>query len=301
MNLSLIKYFFKRTFLNLGAAPLLNLLTVFTITIIMLILSVFLLMISNLDTFLGRKEENVQISIYLKDSLEIGKIKDFQKSLEKKEGVAGVHFVSKEEALKLFMGWNQKLGPLVEKTGENPFPASFELKLEPRKWDPGKIKKMALDISNVDGVGSVDYSSEWFEKLSAFARGLRAIGVFAFIFLSLATIFLVSNTIRLNVYSRRDEIGIMRLVGATDLFIKIPFLIEGILQGFLGTVGALGILYVAYQLSYRYFENSLNYLLGGSGTVFLPKEYLFFMTGLGLFVGIFGSNFAVRKFLRSEV
>jgi len=300
MKLGLIEYFFRRTILSFKSSVLLNILTVVTITLTMLVLLTFTLIFKNMNSFLASQETAIGISVYLDDKITAGETEKLKKDLNSRKEFRSVRFVSKEDALKTFLGWNRNLGAVVGKMGENPFPASFEINLTSSQKSSEELASLAKELGKVKGVEDVRYSAEWIEKLSAFVKALRGIGIFILFFLLLATAFLVSNTIRLNIYSRRDEISIMRLVGATDFFIKLPFLLEGFVQGLAGTLLANGLLFVIYSITSPVFKKSLSYIVGGSGMVFLPMNYIVISLCLGALVGILGSDFAVRRFLRSE-
>ena len=224
MILSFPKYFIRRAVLNLKGAPLLNALTVVTISLTMLILSSFLLVFYNISSLLSGDRGQIEISVYLKDGLQKNEIEEIGKTIKGNPGVLDAKFVSKEEALNTFVSWNRKIGAVFEKIKENPLPASFELELSNEYIQPAKVKKLVTSIEKIKGVEDVDYSSQLFEKLSSFLRAIKAIGVFLLLFLSLATIFLVTSTIRLNIYSRRAEIGIMKIVGGIYLIIAVPLL-----------------------------------------------------------------------------
>lgn len=299
MILRKLKYFFARAALSLRESLLLNSLTVLTIIITMLILSSFLLIFHNVSQVLGSKKASLEISVYLEDDIKKEQVEVLSKNIRKNEMVKSVSFFSRDDALKRFLSWNRKLEPLVKGLGENPFPASLEIVLKSGITEIEKVDSFAKELSGQKGVIKVNYSSQWAKKLSSFMSALKGIGLFLLFFLSVATLFMVSNTIRLNIYARRDEISIMRLVGATNGFIKIPFLIEGSLQGIIGSAGALLILFVIYKVSYSSFEDALS-RLGSSSYSFISSGYIVFVFTLGTLVGLVGAAFAVRRFLRRE-
>jgi cell division transport system permease protein len=300
MRISLIKYFFKRAFSSFKASILLNTLTVISIIFSMFILSLFMLFYVNLDDFLKVKGGNIEVSAYIRDSVGEAEAKKILAKIISMEGISKAEFISKEDARKAFLQWNKKFSPVVQRLGENPFPSSIEINLSADIRAPERVAAIAEKLSQLEGVESVDYSAEWVAKLLSFSRALRLLGIFILVFLLLATVLLVSNTIRLNLYSRRDEIGIMSIVGATGLFIKIPFLIEGILQGLLGSLGALFILFAVYRIFSPVAGEALGFILGGYGIVFLPVKQMTYVVALGTAIGLLGSNLAVRKFLRGE-
>jgi len=300
MKLGLIIYFLRRAWANLKSAVLLNILTVATVALTMLVLLTFVLIFHNINNFLAKEADSIGISVYLKDSISSARTEELRKILKTKKEFSDIKYLSKNDALETFLGWNRNLGAVIDKAEENPFPASFEITLKAKLLDDEGFEKTVKDLSILGGVEDIRYSSEWFDKLKTFVSALKGIGVFIFFFLILATAFLISNTIRLNIYARRDEISIMRLVGATDIFIKMPFMLEGFIQGLAGTLLASGLLFVMYHSTYKIFEKSLAYILGGTEMTFLPTGYILGILIAGIVLGILGSDFAVRRFLRSE-
>ena len=184
----------------------------------------------------------------------------------------------------------------MEGLRENPLPASFELTLKPQFGRSGNIEDLAARLERLPGVAQVQYGRKWVAKLRVFVDVIKLVGVSVGGFLLMATIFVISNTIKLTFYSRQDELEIMRLVGATDFFIKAPFLIEGLLHGLGGALLAVGGLTALMFFLLTHLDVPLRIaMLPGSQT---PVSLVAGFLGLGLLLGFLGSTVSVRRFLR---
>jgi len=177
---------------------------------------------------------------------------------------------------------------------KNPLPASFELLFKDvniHQINPGKMKE---EIEKIEGVDEVQYSKEVLERFEGLMYVLKVAGFIIGGFLCLAVLFITSNTIKLTIYSRREEIEILKLVGATDWFVKIPFLIEGAVQGLLGGLLSLAVLFGLYSI---FFLKKVQVIgLPVLNITFLPTEYLGSILLLGLGLGLIGSFIAIGRF-----
>lgn len=203
-------------------------------------------------------------------------------------------FVSREEALDRLreqFGERQDLLDFVEEM--NPLRHSFEIKAE----EAEQVKVVAQEVGRIEGVAEVKYRQEVVERLFSLTRSIRIAGLVLVVLLLMATVFLISNTIRLTVFARRREIGIMKLVGATDWFIRWPFILEGILLGVLGTLVSVLILRRLYDWVVASIYSSLPFIpvIPPEG---IMQPLILLLFGLGFFVGAFGSLVSLRRFLR---
>lgn len=203
-------------------------------------------------------------------------------------------FVSREEALDRLreqFGERQDLLDSVEEM--NPLRHSFEIKAE----EAEQVKVVAQEVGRIEGVAEVKYRQEVVERLFSLTRSIRIAGLVLVVLLLMATVFLISNTIRLTVFARRREIGIMKLVGATDWFIRWPFILEGILLGVLGTLVSVLILRRLYDWVVASIYSSLPFIpvIPPEG---IMQPLILLLFGLGFFVGAFGSLVSLRRFLR---
>ena len=294
MRISTWEFYIREALLSLRRNGLMSLASVSTVALTFLILGLFVLLVFNLDHVAGTLESQVEVAAYLDPDLEDGAHLEIAKLIKEIPGVKESVFVSQDEALdrlRVQFGDRQDLLDSVEDM--NPLRHSFEVKAK----RPEDVKVIAAEIARLEGVADVKYRQELVERLFNLTRSIRIAGLAVVVLLILATIFLISNTIRLTVFARRKEIGIMKLVGATDWFIRWPFILEGIMLGFLGTLVSIQIL----NRFYYWFADSVY-----SSLPFVPvvspadtlRQLTLFLFGLGLLVGAFGSLVSLRRFLR---
>jgi len=234
------------------------------------------------------------MSIYLDDGIEREGVKRIESILKNLPGVEIKGFTSKEKAMEVLMkGLGAQTG-LIDGLMKNPLPASFEIVFKDVSATHMDPKKTKAHLESIEGVDEVQYSEQWLERFEGLLYMLKVVGVFIGGFLCLAVLFITTNTIKLTIYSRREEIEILKLVGATDWFVKTPFLIEGAVQGIFGGLIALLTLFLAYSL----FSLERIDLVGLPilDIVFLPFGYGVFILSLGLVLGLMGSLIAVGRF-----
>lgn len=251
-----IAYFSGRGFRLIRQNVVINLMAVGTVALSFLIFSVFFLVFQNLNSFLRVWEERIQIIAYLTDDLKGKRIEEIRLTLENLPQVEKVRFVSKEAAMAILKKHFGDQGQVLEGFTADILPASFEIQLQGAYRNSGEIRQVVLRLKNTDGISDVQYGQQWIDRFSAFMGIYRFSTLLLGLLLSVAIAFIVSNAIRLSIYSRREELEIMKLVGATPGFIKIPFYIEGGLQGIVGSSMSLILLMVLYvfflsELSHR--------------------------------------------------
>ena len=239
--------------------------------------------------------KSLSMSVYLQDEID-QKTRDRIESLLKNLPSAELkEYISKDRAMKdLIDGLGAHSG-LLEGLKENPLPASFEIVFKDvniRQLDPQRVKE---EIEKIEGVQEVQYSEEWLDRLEAMIYMLKVAGYVIAGFLCLAVLFITTNTIKLTIYSRRDEVEILKLVGATDWFVKMPFLIEGAVQGLVGGTIALCALFLLFLM----FSLDNVHIIGLPvlEIAFLPMAHLLFIILLGLVLGLIGSFIAVGRFI----
>ena len=292
-------YFIRKSLSSIRENPFINLVTVGTIAIAMILFGGFLLVFVNLQAVVDRLGGDVEISAYLKEGAAPPAIAALGERLERLPEVEKVVFLSKADALASFRRNNPEDAPLLQELDDNPFPASFQVQLAPGYRDAEAVTRIAADLSGDASVAEVEYGEEWIGRFSAFLNLLRAGGLALGAMLVVAVIFVVSNTIRLAVFARRDELEIMQLVGATKLFIRVPYLLEGLIQGGTGAAVALFALWLAWRGFSEQALQSFAPVFGTSRIEFLPKEHAFGLLAGGMLLGVLGSFFAMGRFLRS--
>ncbi len=296
-----IGYCFEEAFAELWRNRLVNLVSIGTIAVSLVILGIFASLSTNLSALLEGWSNRVQVTAYLTDDARPTDREELESLLASLDEVESFEFVSKEQAVERFRSYFPELEGLPGMLESNPLPASIEIQIADGHRAPEDVHQFADALKDGAGVESVDYDLLWIERLTAIIDLVRAVGFFIGGAMVVAAIFTIFNVVKLTVYGRQDEIGIMRLVGATHTYIRGPFLVEGMLQGGLGGALALGLLYLTHQFLLREVLSSSRLVLGAVWLTFLsPQAWAMIVLG-GMMVGLLGSTLSVRRFLRSSV
>lgn len=294
MKLSTSEYFIKEVYTSFKRNIWMTLASIFTVVLSLFILGFFSIVILNLNKMADTLESQVQISVYLKDDLSQEEIDETKENLSKIEGLQDIKFTTREEAMENFkkrLGDQQFLLDALDDT--NPLPDSFSLTVT----SPQQVKTIADTVVALDSVESASYSQDIINHLFNLTHLIRLIGVALIILLTGAAIFIISNTIRLTVFARRKEIAIMKYVGATDWFIRWPFLLEGICLGFIGGGLATIFLYIVYnQVTQEIYEAMAFFPL-------IPQHPFINYISLailvaGIIIGALGSTISLKRFLK---
>ena len=294
-------YCIEEALVELWRNRLVNLVSIATIAVSLFILGVFLSVSANLNRLMEGWASRVQLTLYLDEKVSASDREQMDRVLSKSPEVESFDFVSKEDAVRRFQSYFPELDTLPDLLESNPLPASFEVHVARDFRDPDRVRALATRLGSLGGVSEVDYDLLWIERLTSIIELVRILGVTIGGALVVASVFTIFNVIKLTVYGRQEEIGIMRLVGATHAYIRGPFLVEGILQGGLGGAVALGLLYVAHQYLLREALESFQLLPTADWRRFVPPSAWAAMVLGGMFVGLVGSLLSVRKFLASPV
>jgi len=290
-------YFFKSAFSNILNNRLIHLISIGTITISMLLFGSFLLLSMNLNNWIKEWGESLSMSVYLKNGVNEKAKKEIESAIKKLKGAEIKGFISKEQAMiNLREGLGDQAG-LLDGLEDTVLPASFEIIFKERRnynVDPRSIK---ISLEKMEGVDEVQYSEQWMQRFEGVMDVFRIVGLSIGGFLCIAVLFITSNTIKLTIYSRKDEIEIYKLIGATDWFVKIPCLIEGSIQGLLGGLAALLILFLAYAAISLKTINIFG--LPVINIAFLSIEGSIFIILLSLTLGFFGGLISLGRFFRS--
>jgi cell division transport system permease protein len=293
MKLRTGEYFIQEVFRSLRRNNWMSFASIGTVAVSLFVLGVFLILVLNMNRMASTLESQVQISVYLEEDLSRQQRIDLQSNIEKMQGIDTVKFVDKDEAKARL---SERLGDqkyLLEALGDkNPLPDAFELTVA----QPDMVETAAKAIERMDGVESAKYGQDVVEHLFDITRLMRIFGLVLMLLLAGATIFIISNTIRLTVFARRKEIAIMKYVGATDWFIRWPFLMEGIVLGCIG-----GIL---SAIALRSFYAAMAAKIYSTLAFFpLMPQYPFmnYVTVAiilsGMVIGAIGSAFSLKRFL----
>lgn len=272
-----------------------TLLSIATMGVSFFTFGLFALFEHNLAASVSEWRASLSINIFLDDSIEKKTRQELLASLREEPLVDSVLYVSKEEARKKFGDLFPALKENMMLLGENPLPASFELRLQSAEASPAAVVELARRVKDLSGVTDVQYDLPWYEKMEGIIRAIRAGGLgFGFV-LFLAAAFTVSNVIRIAVYARSDEIAIMRLVGATGIQIKGPFILEGAVQGFLGALLGLVVLHGFQAAAGHWVAPRLPLLYSTFLARFPEGGESLWLLAAGLLVGALSSAFALRR------
>lgn len=275
----------------------LSIASVSCISITLIIVAVSIIASWNVENFTTLIEKNVTIVAFLSRDIKEEGLKTFEEELSKLDNIASKKFKSKEETKQEMM----KESPLFENTmggwteEENPLKDSYLIKVK----NIENIKKTAAEIKDLENVEVVDYGESMVEKLISAFSLIEKTSIFLVLVLVIVTVFLIVNTIKLTIFSRKREISIMRVVGASNFSIKTPFVIEGMILGLFGSIIPIIVVIYGYLGIYNHFEGQLFSPLIKliEPTPFIYKVSILVLI-LGIIVGMIGSSKAVRKYLR---
>ena len=294
MRFSTKEYFVKETYKSIRRNGFMSFASISTVAVSLLVLGMFLMIFLNTNNLAQYLESQVQVSVYMQDSVTAKELASVKDKLTKMPGVVKVTQVSKQQALERFkkrLGDQQQLLSSLGK--ENPFPNSFEIQVD----SPERIKVLTPQIGQLPKVETAKFGQEVVEHLFQLTKILRFGGIILVVFLAMATLFIISNTIRLTVFARRKEVIIMKYVGATDWFIRWPFLLEGMTLGFCGAVVASLFINSIYSGLLERIHATLAFLpLLPTYPLLLYVDVFLLVAGTG--IGALGSYISLRKFLQ---
>ncbi len=284
----------KEAWISLSRGGLMSFIAATTIAISMFVLGIFMLIFFNLNNVLHMLHSKLDVVAYINPKVDQGGLEEMNIKIAQLPGVKKIDFVSKEAA------WNQlrenygnlKLDSYVE---NNPLPDAFRIEVK----DLTFINNVALQVGRIQGVDDVRYGGDIAQRVAQFTKYISYFGLALIFLLSLATIMIVINTIRLTVIARENEINIMSLVGATKNFIKRPFILEGFYLGLLGSFVSVVFLKLGYNFAILNIEKSIPFLpINLSGGEVNIVFLIVFATGL--FLGMLGGYVSVSKSLKTE-
>lgn len=293
MKIRTIKYFIAEGTKSIIKNRMMSLASITTVTAALFILGIFMLLAVNVNRIVNTVEKRIEIQVFLEDDITTLKQQKIENTIDEIQGVKEIKFESKEEALEKFreqLGENEDLAKGLEM--KNPLPASFIIKVE----TPEDVKYVSGELTKIEGVDEVKDGREIIDKIIKISSFVRITSIALMTILGLIAIFLISNTIKLTVYARKREIGIMKYIGATNWFIRWPFIIEGVLLGFIGAL--IAILSLTYGYSYAakaVSESIMIFSLVSTDEALRSISWQFCIVGVS--IGGLGSLLSLRKFL----
>ncbi|MCJ7471787.1 MAG: permease-like cell division protein FtsX [Actinobacteria bacterium] len=297
------RYFFSETFTSFRRNFLMGFTAITTVAITLFIVGFFTVLVFDIQSIINSIKGQVELAVYLQDNIS-PQLNDYiETEVNSWEETDEVKYISKEQALERFKEQNEGSDILKEIQG-NPLPASFEITLN----DPEKVELIALrfldkDGNYIEGIDDVVYGQTYVRRLFSITAIIGTIAFIIIIVLLLATIVLIFNTIRLSIYARRKEIEVMKLVGASNWFVRTPFLFEGFFEGFIGSIVSVVMLYLLGNFLLIKGERVIvdtmrikELAILGSGNIII---YVYIgLIVLGGLLGIISSGIALRRYVK---
>jgi cell division transport system permease protein len=283
-----LRYAFDEAVSSLWRSRTAGALSTATIAVALFVLGAFLVLTSNLEHLGSEWSRAAEMSVYLDDDATPETRSAVERFLIPGQVVAGFRFVSKAEALQRFKQTFADLAVAAETLEANPMPASYEVRLQTATGAQAEVERLASALRETRGVADVRYDRQWLDRLLGAVAVLQGIGLGLGAFLTVAAALTVANVVRLALYARRDEIEIMRLVGAPPAFILGPFVMEGVLQGGIGALAALAALAIVFLAVRSSYLTPLAAALNLSVVRFLPLELCMLLLVGGMLVGCLG-------------
>lgn len=294
MRLRTIEHHFSEALRSIWRNGWLSFASVVTVAVSLLILGGTTLLVLNVNNLTGSLESSVQLTVFLNNNVDSTQIQTLDSQLQALPGVSSVQFVSKEQALaEIRKSMGDQANLLSGLNENNPLPDAFQVKAA----DAAAIPGLAAQVEKMDGVNQVRYGSGVVEKLLKVTHWLRLGGFALMVLIGLSAVFLIGTTIRVSVFARRYEIGIMKFLGATNWFVRSPFLLEGVGLGLTGSIIAGAIV----GLGYAYLAGAAQTALPFLHLVDDPRTIAMVVGGLlafGVVLGAFGSLWSLHRHLK---
>ncbi len=288
------RYYLAETGRGLARNAYMSLASVATVAVSLLVLATVLVTAANLQYISASVQSQVEMVVYLKDGLSQQQKDAISAGLKNLGGVTSVTYVSKDEALtQLEQEFGDQKDVLEGVRDINPLQDSFQVRFQ----KPQDVPPAAQKVQGLAGVDSVYYEQQVVDRLARFTTLLRVVGLGAVLLLSFGTVFIISNTIRLAVFARRYEVRVMKLVGATDWFIRWPFVLEGMVLGFAGALLTSAIVYGLYTWLVGLLVRDLPFVPVIMPYPFVLRLSLVLVAG-GTLLGMVGSAVSLRRFLQ---
>lgn len=276
----------------------LSLASISCITITLIVVALSIVLSYNVEKMTQHVSSNISIVMFLDGELDENAVKDIKTQLEKIENVDKISYKSKAEYAEETKEMDDRFSIIVDSWTDDTIPLldSYEVTVK----DVEMIDATASEIKKISGINTVNYGEEYIASIVTIFDVIEKVCIGGVVALILVTAFLISNTIKLAIYSRKTEIEIMRLVGASNVSIKIPFLIEGSFIGFFGAIIPIVLMSYGYHSLYNFLGGKL--FSSSLGQLVAPFPFVLWSSGLllliGLLVGMFGSYSAVKKYLK---
>lgn len=296
MNINTFKFYIIDALKSLKRNRTISFASIITVTATLFIMGVFILLMQNINIGMSNVESQVQIQLFLNDNITSKEQENIAQRLSNISGIKSVKFEDKSGALEKFNKQvSENNSSLLNNydSSNNPLPNSYIIELE----SPDISQQVISSIKSMPGIESIGNDQEFANKIISISKNVKLIGISLFILMVSVSIFLISNTIKLTIYSRRREIGIMKFVGATDWFIRWPLIIEGAIIGLFGAMCSNILVYYLYKLVFiKINENLILINLLSPSYITQTLQWQFIL--VGILIGSVGSLLSLYKFLK---
>jgi cell division transport system permease protein len=285
-------YLYKEALRGFSNAKLSTVASVITITLSLILIAIYFLFTVNSNRIIKNIKDKVEIEVFLIDDIRTDDLNMVKEKLKAVGGVKNIVYVSKDEAAKIF---SEEFGSdMLDIYDYNPLPASFKINLYDEYKTIERINKIKSQITNIPQISDIQFPEKNLELIESKTSGFLFINLIVMIIITISSTFLVSNTIRLIISSRSKIIETFKLLGAKRSFIMIPFLIEGLIQGLVGSILAISILYGFFTVFISKFESTDLHI------DLLGTDIAMYIVLIGVTLGIAGSYFSVLKYLKFQ-
>jgi cell division transport system permease protein len=290
-----LEYAFKEAGWSLWRGRGSSAFAVVAISLAILVLGAVLLVTSNVDRLVSEWSQAAEFSVYLQDEATSEQRGALEALIDQSGVAAGREYVSKAQALGRFRRDFAELASLTATLEDNPFPASVEVRVKPEAQANGQVEGLVARLAREPGVADVRYDREWLSRISSALDAVRGIGFAVGLVMVIAAALTVATVVRLALHARRNEIEIMQLVGSPYSFIRGPFVAEGFLQGGLGALVALTVLWLGFRAILAWWGGPIAEVLDSGGLRFLPIHLCVWLVTGGMLVGCVGGFAATRS------
>jgi cell division transport system permease protein len=271
--------------------------SVATISIAFTVLGLFFLLFVNLSSLLSTWDKHVQLIVFLDNDISRSSKNKLEQEIKLNKKIKSFKFISRNQAWESFRNTFSEKSKFVMSIDSNPLPASYEIKFINESDRLINIREFNEVLKNMHGVESLEYGEKWISRFEKFILFFRIFIISFGLVIFFGMIFIVSNTIKISIYTRKDELDLMLLLGARNHFIKAPLVIEGVLQGLVGVIVSLVVVKIVHAYLDFQFHGTLSSIFRGIEFQFLSNNLVLSMFCAGIFVGTFGSLVSVNQFL----
>ena len=289
-----LEYSFKEAASSLWRGRGSSVFAIVAIALAMLVLGGVLLITSNVERLIAEWSSAAEFSVYLRDDATSEQRGMLEAAIDQSGVAAGREYVSKAQALARFRRDFAELASLTSSFNDNPFPASVEVRVRPEAQASGRVEPLVAKLAAAPGVADVRYDREWLARVASALEAIKGVGFAVALVMVIAAALTVATVVRLALHARRDELEIMQLVGSPYAFIRGPFVAEGLLQGGLGALLALGALWAGFSAGVAWWGGPLTEVVAVDTFRFLPAHLCAWLVVGGMTVGCLGGLAAAR-------